>query len=199
MLRGWANYHSHVVAKKTFTRIDSNVWSLLWRWAVRRHPNKGGRWVKEHYFKTTRGARTWVFAATEEKEDGAKRERILLAESDTPIQRHIKIKADANPHDPQWEQYFESRWGKKMLNSSKGRGKLYRVWWRQDGMCCTCQKPITKNTPWDVRGIVKRTDGGSDAASNLQMHHLNCCRNQQHAELNTKLGNRVSKDALVEA
>tara|TARA_R110002167_G_C12671038_1_gene650713 strand:- start:116 stop:1777 length:1662 start_codon:yes stop_codon:yes gene_type:complete len=181
VLRGWANYHSHVVAKKTFTRIDSNVWSMLWRWAVRRHPNKGARWVKERYFKT-RGTRTWVFAATEEKEDGAKRERILLSESDTPIQRHIKIKAAANPHDPQWEQYFESRWGKKMLNSSKGRGKLYRVWRRQDGMCSTCQKPITKNTPWGVRGIVKRTDGGSDAASNLQMHHLNCHRNQQHAK-----------------
>lgn len=181
VLRGWANYHSHVVAKKTFNRIDANVWSMLWRWAVRRHPNKGARWVKEHYFKT-RGTRTWVFAATEEKEDGAKRERILLAESDTPIQGHIKIKADANPHDPQWEQYFESRWGKKMLNSSKGRGKLYRVWRRQDGMCSTCQKPITKNTPWDVRGIVKRTDGGSDAASNLQIHHLNCRKNQQHAK-----------------
>jgi RNA-directed DNA polymerase len=181
VLRGWANYHSHVVAKKTFTRIDSNVWSMLWRWAVRRHPNKGARWVKERYFKT-RGTRTWVFAATEEKGDGTKRERILLAESDTPIQRHIKIKADANPHDPQWEQYFESRWGKKMLNSSKGRGKLYRVWRRQDGMCSTCQNPITKNTPWGVRGIVKRTDGGSDAARNLQMHHLNCRRSQQHAK-----------------
>ncbi len=32
-------------------------------------------------------------------------------------------------------------------------------------------------TLWDVRYIVKRTDGGSDAASNLRMHHLNCRRN----------------------
>jgi RNA-directed DNA polymerase len=176
VLRGWANYHSHVVAKKTFARIDASVWSMLWRWAVRRHPNKGARWVKEHYFKT-RGLRAWVFAATDEKEDGAKTERILFSESDTPIKRHIKIKADANPYAPEWEQYFESRWGKKMRSSSKGRGKLYRVWLRQDGMCSTCQKPITKNTPWDVRSIVKRTDGGSDAASNLQMHHLNCHRN----------------------
>ncbi|QHD00733.1 group II intron reverse transcriptase/maturase [Pseudomonas sp. S04] len=181
VLRGWANYHRHVVAKKTFNRIDAYVWSMLWRWAVRRHPNKGARWVKDRYFKT-RGSRTWVFAATEEREDGTKRERSLLSEADTLIQRHIKIKASANPHDPQWEQYFESRWGKKMLSSSKGRGKLYRVWRRQDGMCSTCQKPITKNTPWDVRSIVKRTDGGSDAASNLQMHHLNCPRNQLHAK-----------------
>ena len=43
VLRGWVNYHRHVVAKETFTRIDAIVWSLLWRWAARRHPNKGAR------------------------------------------------------------------------------------------------------------------------------------------------------------
>ena len=176
VLRGWANYHSHVVAKKTFGKVDTYVWSMLWQWAVRRHPNKGDRWVKKKYFKS-RGTRTWVFAATEEKEDGTQRNIILLKEMDTPIVRHIKIKADANPHDPQWEPYFESRWGKKMLNSARGRAKLYRVWLRQDGMCPTCQEPITKGIPWDVRHIVKRADGGTDAASNLKMHHLNCCRN----------------------
>jgi len=176
ILRGWANYHSHVVAKETFARVDTDVWSMLWRWAVRRHPNKGARWVKEKYFKT-RGARNWVFAVTEKQEDGTQRELTLLQESDTPIQRHIKIRANANPHDPEWEHYFESRWATKMQNSSKGRAKFYRVWRRQDGMCSTCQEPITKGTPWDVRHIVKRAEGGSDAAGNLQMHHLNCRRN----------------------
>lgn len=175
VVRGWANYHSHVVAKKAFDKVDTYVWSMLWQWATRRHPTKGNRWIKEKYFKT-RGTRSWVFAATEKQEDGKSRELILLKESDTPIQRHIKIKADANPHDPQWERYFESRWGKKMLNSARGRAKLYRVWLRQDGMCPTCQEPITKGIPWDVRHIVKKADGGTDAASNLKMHHLNCCR-----------------------
>jgi RNA-directed DNA polymerase len=176
VLRGWANYHRHVVAKKTFAWIDTNVWSMLWQWAVRRHPEKGARWVKERYFKSS-GTRNWVFAATEKKEDGRLRELILLLEADTPIQRHVKIKADANPHDPQWDQYFESRWGKKMLNSPRGRSKLYRVWLRQDRMCPACQKPITKLTPWDVHYYVKKIDGGSDAASNLYMHHLSCPRN----------------------
>lgn len=91
------------------------------------------------------------------KEDGTEQELTLLQESDTPIQRHVKIKANANPHDPKWEQHFESRWGKKMLNSSRGRAKLYRVWLRQDRLCPACQEPITKGTPWDVRHIVKRT------------------------------------------
>ncbi|WP_459252351.1 group II intron maturase-specific domain-containing protein [Paraburkholderia xenovorans] len=84
VLRGWANYHSHVVAKKAFDRVDHEVWSTLWRWAVRRHPKKGARWVKIKYFKT-KGFRDWVFAATENKEDGTTREVILLKESDTPM------------------------------------------------------------------------------------------------------------------
>lgn len=197
ILRGWANYHSHVVAKKIFARVDANVWSMLWRWAARRHPEKSARWVKEKHFRTM-GSRNWVFAATEKKEDGTSRERILLKESDTPIKRHIKIKAAANPHDPQWEPYLESRWGKKMLNSARGRGKLYRVWRKQEGMCSTCQKPITKQTFWEVCHIVKRADGGTDAASNLHMHHLNCRRILQHATTD-KLYNRVSKDSFVEA
>lgn len=182
ILRGWANYHSHVVAKETFARIDANVWSLLWQWATRRHPKKGARWVKAKYFKT-RGARHGVFAATEKREDGTQREVILLNESDTPIQRHVKIKSDANPHDPKWEQYFETRWGQKMLNSVRGRKKLYRVWSRQDGTCPVCQERITKDSPWTVQHIVKRTAGGTDAASNTLMLHLTCRRKHHNAEL----------------
>jgi len=181
VLRGWANYHSHVVAKKTFARVDTGVWSMLWRWAARRHPNKGLRWIKEKYFKT-RGGRNWVFAATEEQEDGTSREVILFSESDTPILRHVKIQAGANPHDQKWEQYFESRWGKKNLHSARGRRKLYRLWRRQDGICSNCQQPITKSTPWSVRHIVRKTEGGSDAAGNLKMHHLNCRRTHYYAE-----------------
>jgi RNA-directed DNA polymerase len=166
-----------VVAKETFARNDHQIWSMLWRWAVRRHPNKGVRWVQEKYFKT-RGKQKWIFAATEKQEDGTQRELVLLKESDTPIQRHVKIKANANPHDPEWEQYFESRWGKKMLNSPSGRVKLYRVWLRQDGLCPDCQEPITTGIRWGVRRVVKRTEGGSDAAGNLQVHHLDCHRNR---------------------
>jgi RNA-directed DNA polymerase len=173
VLRGWANYHKHVVAKKTFARVDADIWSMLWRWATRRHPQKGTQWIKEKYFQSI-GSRLWVFAATEKKEDGTEKEIVLLKESDTPIQRHVKIKADANPHDPQWEQYFELRWGKKMLNSSRGRRKLYHIWQGQEGLCPICQMPITKDTLWGTRRIVKKSEGGSEAAGNLQIHHLNC-------------------------
>ena len=173
ILRGWANYHRHIVAKETFARVDHEVWSMLWQWAVRRHPNKGNKWIKDKYFKS-RGTRNWVFTAKEECKDGKQKELVLFRESDTPIQRHVKIKSVANPYDLKWAQYFELRWGKKMLNTSKGRRKLYRIWLKQDRLCPDCKQPIKRNPPWGVRMIVKKVDGGTNAASNFQMHHLYC-------------------------
>ncbi len=120
VLRGWANYHRHIVAKETFGYVDAQVWSMLWQWATRRHPNKGGRWVKAKYFKT-REYRNWVFAAEDEKQ--GRKEIRLLSESDTPIRRHIKIKADANPHDQKWEKYFDARRATQALNSPKSQDK----------------------------------------------------------------------------
>jgi RNA-directed DNA polymerase len=121
VLRGWANYHSHMVAKETFARIDHAVWFMLWQWAKRRHPNKGAFWVTKKYFKT-QGNRKWVFAAEDEEQGKVIR---LLFESDTPIRRHLKIKADANPHDPKWHKYFQTRWAREY--SAKGNGGRQRV------------------------------------------------------------------------
>ena len=170
---------------------------MLWQWAVRRHPNKGRKWIKDKYFKT-RGARNWVFTATEDRKDGKQRELVLLRESDTPIQRHVKIKAGTNPYDLQWAQYFESRWGKKMLSSSRGRRKLYRLWLKQDRFCPDCQQPIKRNRPWGVRLIVKKIDGGTNAASNLQMHHL-YCQGQHHNANKFSSETGCRKSAFVEA
>jgi RNA-directed DNA polymerase len=113
VLRGWANYHRHVVAKEAFARNDHAVWSTLWEWAIRRHPNKGKRWVKNRYFKT-RDSRTWVFAAEDE---ATGKELTLVKEADTPIRRHVKIKMKANPHDPVWAEYFTAR-DKQMKKST---------------------------------------------------------------------------------
>ena len=45
IIRRWTMYHRHVVAKATFSTIDSHIWHLLWKWARRRHPTKGARWA----------------------------------------------------------------------------------------------------------------------------------------------------------
>jgi hypothetical protein len=46
-----------------------------------------------------------------------------------------------------------------------------------------CHKPVTKDTSWHSRHIVKLADGGTDAAVNLEIYHLRCPRDQQYANV----------------
>ncbi|MXF14279.1 group II intron reverse transcriptase/maturase, partial [Escherichia coli] len=32
VIRGWATYHRHVVAKETFNYVDTQIWRAIWRW-----------------------------------------------------------------------------------------------------------------------------------------------------------------------
>jgi len=177
MIRGWANFHQHNVAKRTFSNVDSEIWCALWQWAKRRHSNKGKRWIKERYFHSI-GTRNWVFAVATDK--GIRKGKTsllkLIKAADTPVRRHIQIKMEANPFDPKWEMYFEKRHSSKMLNSLKGREKHIRLWKEQNGRCPICRQTITKETGWHVHHIIRRVDGGKDGNSNLVMVHPNCHR-----------------------
>lgn len=113
VIRGWAQYHRHGVAKEVFGKVDSYLWLLLWRWAKRRHPNKGARWIKAKYFRRI-GNRDWIFAADEKA--GAKGFIALVKASDTPIRRHLKIQCAANPFDPAWDDYFAQRQYQRFRN-----------------------------------------------------------------------------------
>ena len=44
---GWANYHSGNVAKDIFNTIDKYIFERLWKWARKRHDNKGNIWIKK--------------------------------------------------------------------------------------------------------------------------------------------------------
>ncbi len=99
VIRGWAMYHRHVVAKASFSSIDSHIWQMLWKWASRRHPTKGARWVRNRYFRVD-GHRSWDFAT--------KASRLFRAMT-IPISRHVKIQGRANPFDPVWTPYFARR------------------------------------------------------------------------------------------
>jgi RNA-directed DNA polymerase len=59
IIRGWCNYHRHIVAKAIFNKLDSYIFHLLWKWAVRRHPKKNRHWVKNKYFKSEE-FRHWI-------------------------------------------------------------------------------------------------------------------------------------------
>ncbi len=44
----------------------------------------------------------------------------LLLMADTPIVRHVKIRQDANPYDPEQELYFEEQWKRKLTRALRG-------------------------------------------------------------------------------
>lgn len=107
VIRGWTMYHRHVVAKSRFSSIDAQIWQLIWKWAMRRHPTKGAGWVKQKYFQAE-GARNWVFA-TKTKIEGSTQRFWLFRAATVPIVRHVKIRSAANPFDPAWSSYFARR------------------------------------------------------------------------------------------
>ena len=107
-IRGWSNYFRHVVAKKTFSYVDHYIYLALEKWIQRRHPNKGRRWQKDKYF-CTKGGNNWTFFTSIQSKNGMKRRIHLLKASNTSIVRHIKIKADATPYNPEYNSYFSNR------------------------------------------------------------------------------------------
>lgn len=172
MIRGWANYHRHVVSKKTFSAVEHHICHLLWQWAKRRHPKKSATWIKKKYFKSI-GNRNWQFAA--EIQRGF---LTLFNAASIPIRRHAKIKANANPYDPEWEVYFEERLTKKWTVNQKGT--ISKLWRRQYGICPACQQKIDGENGFHAHHIVSRKDGGNDALNNLLLLHP-VCHQQVHA------------------
>ena len=168
IIRGWAQYHQHVVSKDTFNAVDCAIYQLVRRWAKRRHPTKSNEWVRKKYFTTVEG-NNWVFYA--EVDD----QKIYLAQtSHVPIKRHVKVKGEANPYDPAWESYYEKRLDVHMEDTLKGKRWLLYLWKEQNGLCPVCGQKITKITGWQSHHILWRSKGGSDAAENRMLLHPNC-------------------------
>jgi RNA-directed DNA polymerase len=99
--------------------------------------------------------------------------------SSIPIQRHVKIKAEANPYDPMWKEYFEQRamneWKRKL---SMKKGKL---WVKQQGICPICRIPLEDDEEWHIYHAIPRHEGGSDHIDNLRLVHAICHR-QVHSK-----------------
>jgi len=107
VLRGWANYHSHVVASEAFSRIDNYVFEQLWRMLHRRHPKKSSGWLFNHYWSAT--GKKHIFAVKVKTAKGQTKIYQVIRVSSIGIRRHKKIRAEANPYRPEDAAYFARR------------------------------------------------------------------------------------------
>jgi RNA-directed DNA polymerase len=175
MIRGWANYHRHVVTREAYEKVDHHIWYALWRWARRRHPKKSCGWVRQKYFRT-QGHQHWVFATQTLGYDGQPRMLTLFSAASTRIARHVGVKSDANPFDPAWDSYFAERQRARMPERLQGRDFPTRLWQQQRGICPGCGQFIDEGDRWMIRPAVPFESGGARSLTNLKLLHSTCQR-----------------------
>ncbi len=180
LIRGWALYHRHVVSKAVFHAVDHAIFQAIWSWAQRRHRNKTRWWIKDKYFPDT-GPNRWVFTGVLKDEEGQTKVVRLFAASQVRIERHTKIRAEANPYDPAWETYFEKRLDVQMATRLQGKRWLSYLWREQNGLCPVCQQKITRITGWHSHHMLWRSKGGRDTAENRVLLHPTC-HQQVHSQ-----------------
>ena len=108
MIAGWVNYYRYVSSKKAFWRLDHTIFLQLWRWAIRRHQDKSLEWVRNKYWHKS-GTRQWMYSTTRKDKKGKEYTLTLITLADTPLLRYTKVRAEANPFDPQYDEYFAER------------------------------------------------------------------------------------------
>jgi RNA-directed DNA polymerase len=86
VIRGWTNYHRHVVASQAFSGTNNTIYLLLQQWAKHRHPNKSKRWRLNKYWHEKDGKR-WLFMSGDYSLINLKRIKII---------RHPKLQISKN-------------------------------------------------------------------------------------------------------
>jgi RNA-directed DNA polymerase len=191
MIGGWASFHSSTCSKRTFNYVDNRIFCELEHWMQRRHPGKSLFWCYQEYY-TRIGSRSYVLQGVYLDRRGKPQTVRLIKATDTPIKRHVKIKAAANPYDSVWEPYFEERIARQMKDSLHGYKRLVKMWFDQDGQCPQCGEKITRDTGWHLHHRVRLVDGGDDSLANLILMHPTC-----HQQWHAQNDGQITDDTVV--
>jgi RNA-directed DNA polymerase len=189
MLRGFANYYRGAVSKQTFGYIRNRVKLYLWKWAVRRHPNKSKTWVQRKYYGSYRGD-NWTFMCRGTGRKGEEKLHTLYNISSTPIVRHVKVKGNSSPDDSSLREYWENRSTKTgKIIWAKG-SKNEQVAKFQNWKCPVCGDSLFNGEPTETHHIVPVSEGGLDDLENLQHLHK-ACHKQVHSKSKSKAGSKA--------
>ena len=163
IIRGWSQYFSGVVSKATYQKLDALLYGKLKRWAERRHPNKGKKWVAKKYWKSN-GEKNWIFA--DAKDGNPVR---LTNHSETAIVRHTKVKGEMSPYDGN-----QVYWSTRMGNNPETPKRVATLLKRQKGKCARCELYFREEDVLEIDHITPKSKGGKDEYKNLQLLHRHC-------------------------
>jgi RNA-directed DNA polymerase len=182
-IKGWAMYHRFAVSSRIFRAVDDRIYWKLRRWCRKRHRQKSWKWIRKKYFQRA-GDRDWVFTGLIRDSEGKLWPIRLMRAADVKILRWQKIRSDANPYDPAWEEYLEGRMAWKLGHTLAGRNWIEYLWKGQDGKCPACRQLLrAEERPWHLHHRVWRCYGGQTTFDNLELLHANC-----HRQIHTHKG-----------
>lgn len=146
-----------------FERLTHIIVYKLLKWGIKRHRNKGMKWVKTKYFQSL-GDKNWVFATRMED-----KWITLIEHQSTAITRHIKVKENASPYDGNLT-YWSTRMGKHPQMSKRTASLLKK----QEGKCNLCGLYFKDEDVLEVDHIIPKSKGGKDEYKNYQLLHRHC-------------------------
>ena len=89
-------------------KLDHIIFLQLRRWSIRRHHDKSLKWIEKKYWQHD-GKRGWIFGTKGKDKKGKEKIYRLIQLTHTPILRYTKIRSEANPFDPRYDEYFKQR------------------------------------------------------------------------------------------
>jgi RNA-directed DNA polymerase len=137
----------------------------------RKYGDKNATWMKKRYYRHLKAFginNRWVFT-------DPKTGIFLMQLKWTGIQRHIMIKNNACPDDPNKIEYFKTRRGlniERNINPFSVLQKSLAI--SQDHICPLCNTSLYNGEKLHRHHIVAYADGGPTTFNNLVLIHLPC-------------------------
>ena len=163
IITGWTNYYKAVSSKETFSKMAHLMYKRLRRWADRRHPKKGKKWVTTKYWHTVEGD-NWVFKCI--TKNG---EYVLKKHPQVEIEYHTKVKGIDSPYNGD-SKYWATRMGKH----PEVKSTVARLLKKQKGKCNQCNLTFQPEDIIETDHTVPQKAGGHKYKDNLQLLHKHC-------------------------
>jgi RNA-directed DNA polymerase len=170
---GWARYHSTVVSKAIYSKMDNWLYTMLWNWARRKYPKKG---------KKARYAACWHRIEQRDVFCTPDRQVKLWYHASMKIQRHIKVAGTASPYDGRLAYWAKRNYEHPLTKSLNGL--LLR---RQQGKCAWCGYYFRDGEQVEIDHFVPKWLGGKDRLDNLQALHVHCHNRKTRQDSTDKL------------
>ena len=164
IIYGWCNYFKPFQCKKVFNKLYSLIHWKLWKWGIKRHRNKGRRWLRQKYWHTV-GKDKWVFSTKEQLNPFQ-----LVKHHSIPTNiGYIKVKDKASPFNGDL-----IYWSKRMGTHPEMHKRTASLLKKQKGRCIHCGLTFQENDVIETDHIIPTAAGGRDEYKNLQLLHRHC-------------------------